>query len=481
MNVPVILTALLMTLVADAHGEEVATRAIHPRIVNGAVTNLDPSVGMLLYRSRSGALSMFCSATMIGCNTVLTAAHCFCPPDPQTGHTPACTNIEELTADFAGVYFQHAGLFAHASVTLHPDYQFGARGDAAIIKLAQPVTGIAPSAINTTRLPSPGSDGVVVGFGRTGGDPEINVDYGIKRRAPIESALCPNPVEGTAHLCFSLAGPGDSGTCNGDSGGPLFMDLGSGDVLAGITSGGFAYGDCLPPAFNFSTNVFTYREWIAEQLGTDDTSQCSALPEVGTDATQVLGTSGAPDHDREQRFRFDIPATTGLVRIGLNGEDIGLNGDEPFRHGFNVYARLGGEPATTDLLCGDDRNDPYKFCEIDVPAPGPLHVLLDRVAGFGRYQLTVTLFSGPPRDTPTPTPTHRHTPTPRPTRPLGPCVGDCDRDGRIAISELVRGVNLALTGTSPSDCSSIDANSDRAVNVNELVSAVNAALNGCIE
>ena len=79
-------------------------------------------------------------------------------------------------------------------------------------------------------------------------------------------------------------------------------------------------------------------------------------------------------------------------------------------------ASLGGEPATTDLPCGGDRNDPYKFCEIDVPAPGPLHLLLDRVAGFGRYQLTVTLFSGPPRDTPTPTPTHRDPPTPRPTR-----------------------------------------------------------------
>lgn len=474
---------LLVTAHAVAHANDAATQdtRLHPRIVNGTITNLYPSVGLLLRRGSSGALSMFCSATLIGCNTVLTAAHCFCPPDPQTGHTPPCTNIAELTADFAGVYFQHAGLFTHASVTLHPDYEFGARADAAIIKLAQPVTGIAPTAINTTRFPAPGSDGVVVGFGRTGGNPATNVDYGIKRRAPIETALCPNPVEGTAHLCFSLAAPGDSGTCNGDSGGPLFMNFGGGDVLTGITSGGFAYGDCFPPAFNFSTNVFTYRGWIAEQLGSDSTAPCSDLAEVGSEATQTLGTSGAPDPDTtEQRFRFDVPASTALVRVGLNGEDTGLNGDEPYRHGFNLYAGLGTEPTITDLPCGGDRQDPYKLCEIDAPPPGPLHVLLDRNAGFGRYQLTVTLFSGPPRDTPTPTPTRSNTPTPRPTRPLGPCIGDCDRDGRIAISELVRGVAFALSGTSPSECSSIDANSDSTVNVNELVSAVNAALNGCI-
>lgn len=454
---------------------------LQPRIVNGTVTNAYPSVGALLRREPTGELGMFCSATLIGCRTVLTAAHCFCPPDPLTGHTPPCTNIEELTADFAGVYFQHAGLFTYTSVVLHPEYEFSYSGDAAIITLAQPVTGIAPSAFNTTRLPPPGSAGVVVGFGRTGGNPFANTDYGIKRRAPIETAVCPQPVAGTQHLCFSLALPGDPGVCNGDSGGPLFIDLGGREAVAGITSGGFSYGNCLPPASHFSTNVFPNRAWIGDQLGTDATAGCSALPEVGSAMAAVVGTSGTPDPDTtQQRFRFDVPAGTQLVRVVLNGEDFGVNGDVPFTQGFNIYAGLGEEPTTTDNPCGGERADPYKFCEIEAPAPGALHVLLERIAGFGRYQLTVTTFAGPPRSSPTPTVTPRLTPTPRPTRPLGPCVGDCNRDGRIAISELVRGVNIALAGATASDCAPLDRDDNGAVNVNELVAAVNAALNGCL-
>jgi hypothetical protein len=475
-------TLAFILTVAGAHAA--AAETLHPRIVNGNVTNAYPSVGALLRREPTGTLSMLCSGTLIGCNTVLTAAHCFCPPDPLTGHTPDCTDIAALTADFAGVFFQHAGLFAHASIVLHPDYEFGYRGDAAIIKLAQPVSGIAPSAFNATRLPPPNANGVIVGFGRSGGDRRVNTDYGIKRSAPISTALCPDPVAGTPHLCFSLAQPGDSGTCNGDSGGPLFMDFGGGPLVAGITSGGFAYGNCMAPAFNFNTNVFTLRTWIAAQLGSDPTTACGDLAEVGAVQTSVLGAAGWPDAETdEQHFRFDVPAGTQRARLALNGEDAGLNGDVPFTHGYRLYARQDAEPSLTDDPCGGALADPYKFCEIEQPAPGPLHVLLERVAGFGQYQLTLTLFAGPPitpHGSPTPTATARQTPTPRPTRPLGPCIGDCDHNGRIAINELVRGVGIALTGTSPASCARLDANGNGSVSINELVSAVGAALNGCI-
>jgi hypothetical protein len=262
------------------------------------------------------------------------------------------------------------------------------------------------------------------------------------------------------------------------------MDFGSGDVVAGVTSGGFAFGNCLAPAFNFSTNVFTERAWIESQLGNDGPAGCGDLPDAGTPETQVLGSSGAPDPETvEQRFRFDVPEATRLARIALNGEDLGVTGDVPFTHGFKMYARMEVEPTIIDPTCGGELADPYKFCEIENPAPGPLHVLLERVAGFGRYQLTVTLFAGPPvtpHPSPTPTPTPRHTATVGPTRTLGACVGDCDRNGRIAINELVRGVTIALSGARPVDCLGLDTDGNGAVSVNELVSAVGAALNGCI-
>lgn len=58
------------------------------------------------------------------------------------------------------------------------------------------------------------------------------------------------------------------------------------------------------------------------------------------------------------------------------------------------------------------------------------------------------------------------------------CVGDCNRDGRVTVDELVRGVNLAL-GAPTAECPTFDRNADGLVTIDELVGAVNSALNGC--
>lgn len=55
------------------------------------------------------------------------------------------------------------------------------------------------------------------------------------------------------------------------------------------------------------------------------------------------------------------------------------------------------------------------------------------------------------------------------------CPGDCDRDGEVAISELLRGVGLAL-GTSTLPC---PAYGSGPVTIDQLVAAVDHALNGC--
>ncbi len=59
------------------------------------------------------------------------------------------------------------------------------------------------------------------------------------------------------------------------------------------------------------------------------------------------------------------------------------------------------------------------------------------------------------------------------------CVGDCNGDGRVAINELVLGVNIALGNAQVGACPAMDGNGDGSVRINELVTAVNNALNGC--
>jgi hypothetical protein len=59
------------------------------------------------------------------------------------------------------------------------------------------------------------------------------------------------------------------------------------------------------------------------------------------------------------------------------------------------------------------------------------------------------------------------------------CAGDCNADGRVAINELIRGVNIALGRAAIAECPSFDANLDGRVTIGELIRAVNNALNGC--
>jgi hypothetical protein len=54
-----------------------------------------------------------------------------------------------------------------------------------------------------------------------------------------------------------------------------------------------------------------------------------------------------------------------------------------------------------------------------------------------------------------------------------------DADTRVAITELVTGVGLALSGALPTASPSFDVNANDRIEVNELVTGVNHALAGC--
>jgi hypothetical protein len=60
-----------------------------------------------------------------------------------------------------------------------------------------------------------------------------------------------------------------------------------------------------------------------------------------------------------------------------------------------------------------------------------------------------------------------------------PCVGDCDGDRGVAVSELVRAVNIALGALAVEECLGADSDGDGTVTIAELIQAVNAALGGC--
>ena len=407
----------------DTHAEARPNGRAGPRIVNGELTWKFPSTGALLYGSDPNTARAFCSGTMIGCETFLTAAHC--APEP---------------GDF--VFLQHGGFFSISSKSVHPDFvdsdpPSGAVADVAVVKLATPVDGISPTPINTTEPPAFGTSATITGFGNTGGSswgPDF--DAGLKRTGEVITEDCTlpdNPVEGitnTDSVCWYFTDPPDppdgSNTCAGDSGGPLFVDFGAGDTVAGITSGGPS-PDCLAPDYPYDSNVYHYRDWIATQGGADlMNATCGSLPQVGDPDVEVHEDWGNLNPDTLERLHsFEVPAGVDLLRVTMNASE----GGQLDPKNFDLYVKFGSPPMDPDPeACAADGENQWGSCEFPSPDAGTWYVLVRRRVGDGTYQTTATIFgipgaTGTPTPTPTATPTPGATGTPTPTPTATPTPG----------------------------------------------------------
>ena len=347
----------------------------HPRIVNGVLTTDYPTVGALLRGVDADSATTWCSGTMIGCSTFLTAAHCV------EGRSPS---------DFY-VFLPQAGMFAVQSFAIHPTYDFPA-GDVAVVTLGTPVDGLAPSRIETAAAPPFGSPGVIVGYGRSG-DPLF--DYGLKRAGGVVTAACvgiPAPANGTTSVCWDytapIGSPGtDSNTCNADSGGPLFVDQGNGPRVAGITSGGSA-SSCQPTDHSYDASVYNYRSFITAEGGADlANTSCGTGPQVGELGTTTLAFSGTVSGALPNATHsFNVPNGTTRLLIALNAVDDG--GSD-----FDLYVKAGSPPTEDVYDCTRRGPNQFGVCEHTAPASGTWHVLVHRYAGSGTYQLTVTQFA----------------------------------------------------------------------------------------
>lgn len=362
-----------------AHSTEFARSA--PRIVNGVLTSDFPSTGALLLGDKVENASLGCSASLIGCRTVLTAAHCVCdfdgslcngilPPDPASYH----------------VFLQHGGIYGVDSIAVHPDYSFPV-ADVAVLRLSTPVEGIEPAAINAFSTVPFGSSGTIVGFGRSGG---FEYDYGLKRTGAVVTSPCAPLVSDETSVCWAfdddIGPPGsDSNTCHGDSGGPLFVTLGGDPRVAGITSGGTSFS-CLTGDRSYDTNVFTYTDYVAAQAAGDlGGPACGCLAAAGSTDAPVFAASGQVNQiATDGRHVLTVPAGTARLRIAMNAE-------EP--NDFDLFVKHATPPTASSFDCRQTGSSQYGVCEFDHPAAGDWYMLVRRFSGAGRYQLTATTFA----------------------------------------------------------------------------------------
>jgi len=323
-----IATLVITTATADAAGR--------PRVVGGEITTDYPAVGQVIYSA--------CGATLVGCETVVTAAHCA---------------LGDPSVFLRHVFFQHAGMIDVDLAGSTIDFGY----DLAVLKLTSPVTRIRPLPINRTAA-SYSAPGAVVGWGC---DPVLGEGDKIKRSlATTVSNLSFNAVQAPV------------GGCSGDSGGAFLADLGAGTVLAGVIHGTYMGGVEGP-------GTYAYQSEIEQAAGSDlSSAACGSGAQAGDPNTATFAFSGSvTEAAPQQSHTFTVAPGSTELRVAFNIED-----------NFNLYVRFGAPPTPTVYDCRIDYNLAASLsCTIASPQVGTYYAQVNRVSGEGIYQLTATTFS----------------------------------------------------------------------------------------
>ncbi len=215
-----------------------------PFIIGGTTTSRDRyrDYALVIITDGSGNITGLCGGTVIASNKVLTAAHCAQERASRYFTIPGFYAFSDR--------LQQSDLFPVSRVAAHPEYNPSTiANDVAVLTLTRDYfTQISPVLSGSDKLA--GTDGTVIGTGLTATNPRAEPNALQEVLAPITSNLDCNdqwesftgirPIESNM-MCAGFTTDG-RGSCSGDSGGPLFIDINGQRVVAGTVS--FGFGQC---------------------------------------------------------------------------------------------------------------------------------------------------------------------------------------------------------------------------------------------
>ena len=178
------------------------------QVVNGSSCDSATSSVVLLTMRRADGGTSRCSGTVIGAQAVLTAAHC------------VSGNPIEVTVSVGGTTDISAQSFA-----VHPEYRPGPYSlDLAVVTTSRPI-GRRAIPLLVTRTGRVGETSLIAGWGLDG----------IAGSSGLRAAAAAIDFVGDTFLTTRFTG-GNTGTCLGDSGGPLLLPESGDWLLAGVAS-----------------------------------------------------------------------------------------------------------------------------------------------------------------------------------------------------------------------------------------------------
>jgi hypothetical protein len=232
--------------------------------------NAHPNVGALLMKRADGSLRIVCSGTLVSSRVFLTAGHCTSYMEAN-GQFDAYVTFDPnygLNADHSITTTKY-----HGKVVTNPNYHTPYLHDTALILLDKPVNGIEPAKIAPRHyLDTLRANRTIDDYGY------LNVGYGSAEQLVVPTVGPTFPFDGIRkwtisqfrtldpamlHLNQNLF-QGNSGTGYGDSGGPTFLDTGSGPLIVSVVSTGDV--PCWSTSVNTRVDTDDAQDFLAPYL-----------------------------------------------------------------------------------------------------------------------------------------------------------------------------------------------------------------------
>lgn len=248
-----------------------AVASANEKIVNGEFAEPETfAYQVAIILKKEGVGSLLCGGSVLTMRTILTAAHCL----EGTARGLVIMGSHDLEANYTGI---ERRLVNSSAFHIHPDFDVRrAKFDIALIKLPDPV--MFSKLIVPVKLPSSyqldepfsGEIGTVSGFGAYCDGCSSSHQLRFTKSMVMSNLECSkkfeiNSIPSKTQICLSTTSS-KSGTCRGDSGGPLTIQRNKTIIQIGISS--FGSHKCemgWPTVFTRMTREIT--EWILKESG----------------------------------------------------------------------------------------------------------------------------------------------------------------------------------------------------------------------
>ena len=234
------------------------------RIING--TEVDPHqypwTAAIL---KTGIHGVFCGASIISRQFILTAAHCI---DFEFSKDCAKIRLGAHLINYVKDPEQNSRDFEIDDWKIHEGYNDKFENDIALIKLKTPIdygNAIRPICLPKKRVQiKPNKPITVVGWGTTEEGDNSKVLLGVElKTCSFKKCQDAYPEEKIEKSMFCAFKPGKD-TCNGDSGGPAMMRAKNKQWnIVGVTSWGYGCATSYPGVY---TRVSYFIDWIEKNM-----------------------------------------------------------------------------------------------------------------------------------------------------------------------------------------------------------------------